>query len=777
MSRIIGVEYLKNFNLESVVHPDNAQSIVECAYHRSSIKFDTGLRSNRYNRKSSSHELTRALREGQLIMIADNGSPSKSIIDADGDLDGWLSSSFVENIEAHGVMSGEGSAGGADGDDDVLTDEEPEVGIKPIIKEFHIRPWQDYVAKQKLENPEPEKVTREIEFEVQYLYADGSGVKDAQYEIYSIDTGSVLCGGVLSQSGAETTEISWDFRHVDVAYFNDPNHVVTLVVSSPEVFTGPEAWMENLCLEMAKNAKGLNQKAKWKWYALDGVYIDKPVPGQIIANAVITALPKVNQKTESRVLVRCMHCLACGDEDTHEEAWHDLFFTLAGSLNEDGHLIKATMKFLLGKPNLEDLLALYNHFRKGHALTHYRAFRDQQFSVLFSEITQNTFLLFRTVQQALKTIQHHVPKRLKEVHKALDELMHQLSEQESNVSLAYQDIYQPAVDALYNMLYHYRPQRIRAQALGKSSAFKQQRALSEADIDKLLSADVRNGRVMERAPEPENLIAARKANYEACKKLIEATKDNPALAEANQRLKLNNDSIISAEASKYIYDVENMRRKHSLELPPSPIGLKIKNTKQISGLEKIKFSDPNTGLGSALFESSINGKTILTFRGTNNDVTGKEDWKTNIFQGLGLETMQYTQAMELSRQVDKSLQSNFIISGHSLGGGLASAAVSVTGAKANTYDAAGLHWLTPKREDGLTKKAMHDLIDMQYVEMEIVTGLQTILKPSAPGQHHRLPSLDGGHPVTRHDMKQVIDGINAQKKADIATLKKGGLIK
>lgn len=42
--------------------------------------------------------------------------------------------------------------------------------------------------------------------------------------------------------------------------------------------------------------------------------------------------------------------------------------------------------------------------------------------------------------------------------------------------------------------------------------------------------------------------------------------------------------------------------------------------------------------------------------------------------------------------------------------------------------------------------------------------------PQASGKMHALDSIDGGHPITRHGMEQVIDGIEEQKKQDINTL-------
>jgi len=45
--------------------------------------------------------------------------------------------------------------------------------------------------------------------------------------------------------------------------------------------------------------------------------------------------------------------------------------------------------------------------------------------------------------------------------------------------------------------------------------------------------------------------------------------------------------------------------------------------------------------------------------------------------------------------------------------------------------------------------------------------------PQAVGEMKTLPSVNGGNPVTRHGMDQVIDGIEAQKQKDIKTLSPG----
>jgi len=295
----------------------------------------------------------------------------------------------------------------------------------------------------------------------------------------------------------------------------------------------------------------------------------------------------------------------------------------------------------------------------------------------------------------------------------------------------------------------------------------------------------------------------RKENYRQRKELAAKANNTPAQQTAAARLLDNNDNILRAESATYVYQVDEFNRGHIDTLPEAPIGLNLLDPKEIPGLENATFTDEETGFGAALFESDINDETMLTFRGTNNGVTGKQDWKTNAMQGVGMETKQYDQAMKLAERIKKNLGNNFSTVGHSLAGGLASAATAVTGVKGYTYNAAGLHSDTASRKGGMSNEATTKLIQTRAVEGEVLTGAQghgnTVLSglgtgggaiagglvgaglgyllskalpelPQAVGEMKTLPSVNGGNPVTRHGMEQVIDGIEAQKQDDIKTL-------
>ncbi len=107
----------------------------------------------------------------------------------------------------------------------------------------------------------------------------------------------------------------------------------------------------------------------------------------------------------------------------------------------------------------------------------------------------------------------------------------------------------------------------------------------------------------------------------------------------------------------------------------------------------IKYN-PEDGFGAALYK--VGDRYMLAFRGTD----GLADTTANVGQAVGLKASQYEQAIKLAERVYKATGGNVIMVGHSLGGGLASAGAYATGARAVTFNAAGLHSRYRKGEHG-----------------------------------------------------------------------------
>jgi len=132
-------------------------------------------------------------------------------------------------------------------------------------------------------------------------------------------------------------------------------------------------------------------------------------------------------------------------------------------------------------------------------------------------------------------------------------------------------------------------------------------------------------------------------------------------------------------------------------------------------------------------------KPTASFKGSAGEVltpnglrdTSKEDFLANNFpQSIGLETDYYDRAMRLARAL-KNGNLDFENTGHSLGGGLASAASAIGGAPATTFNAAGLHPLTAKRfaeQNGLLVYDVQPRITAYQVQNELLNdGIQNNL--------------------------------------------------
>src|SRR5690242_8674456 len=100
------------------------------------------------------------------------------------------------------------------------------------------------------------------------------------------------------------------------------------------------------------------------------------------------------------------------------------------------------------------------------------------------------------------------------------------------------------------------------------------------------------------------------------------------------------------------------------------------------GIDPQSLHSDATGFQAAIYGDG-HGDYVLAFAGT--DFKSIADWRANVGQGLGLQTAQYRQAEVLAQDAREAFGNNLAITGHSLGGGLASAASLATGTPAVTF--------------------------------------------------------------------------------------------
>lgn len=169
------------------------------------------------------------------------------------------------------------------------------------------------------------------------------------------------------------------------------------------------------------------------------------------------------------------------------------------------------------------------------------------------------------------------------------------------------------------------------------------------------------------------------------------------------------------------------------------------------------------------------GNFALVYAGSNEF----KDWiPTNFGQGLGFETAQYSQAIRLAQACQQAFGDNLVLSGQSLGGGLAASASMVTGVPAVTYNTAGVHRRTIERlgVDFAEARAIaaEGNIRNYRVDGEFLTQLQEktpimrALMPDAVGVQIDLPNPEPEQRVTvrqsikLHLIPAIVDSMELQ---------------
>lgn len=144
---------------------------------------------------------------------------------------------------------------------------------------------------------------------------------------------------------------------------------------------------------------------------------------------------------------------------------------------------------------------------------------------------------------------------------------------------------------------------------------------------------------------------------------------------------------------------------------------------QAAGIDPSSLEDPTTGFRAGIYTGG-NGRYVLAFAGSND---GK-DWLSSLAQGAGLPASQYREAESAAGFAKAAFGDNLVITGHSLGGGLAAAAAAKYDIAAVTFNAAGVHDDT-LRAAGLDPAAARQAADKgeiraYSVDGEILSSLQ-----------------------------------------------------
>jgi len=248
----------------------------------------------------------------------------------------------------------------------------------------------------------------------------------------------------------------------------------------------------------------------------------------------------------------------------------------------------------------------------------------------------------------------------------------------------------------------------------------------------------------------------------------------------------------------------------------TPLGFERVEGDELSdtfGIQDTYLDDENSGFRAAVFRSTTGGDPEYTVAYAGTDPEWG-DIKADLAQGVGMQNEQYDRALMIGANMKEAVGAGgFRTTGHSLGGGLASATSATTGAQGATFNSAGLHPATTRRENGVsdeTRAANERNVDAYYNSRDplnfaqdrrtgflagigaaaswlgnliggpiggaIAGGGVALLGasgalPKAYGNRIEVPAESSGLP-TQHGIGDMIELLNAQAQQDLEELKK-----
>lgn len=144
-----------------------------------------------------------------------------------------------------------------------------------------------------------------------------------------------------------------------------------------------------------------------------------------------------------------------------------------------------------------------------------------------------------------------------------------------------------------------------------------------------------------------------------------------------------------------------------------------------AGISPDLLGNESIGFHAEIYRNTNTGEVVLAFEGTT--FTSLQDWKANILQGFGYSTDQYDQAARVAELFNKGFPNDKkVITGHSLGGGLAAyggLATKNEDIKIITFNGAGLNDKTLAQAD-VSRADAEKIVTNFNLDGELLTTLQ-----------------------------------------------------
>lgn len=185
---------------------------------------------------------------------------------------------------------------------------------------------------------------------LRYEYPDEQAVTDATYVVQK-PNGGEPGGEVITEGVLTVTELSrHKYIHVDlgdydgeveVFFFDDPTEPVPF--EEPAPVEDERTWLERAAESVAS---GVASGAQWSWQTLQGDFNEDMSTGQIITNAIVTAVPVVDQVADLRDLIANGKLLIWEKRYTELGVWVGVVACLIGLVPSLGSLAKGVIKII-----------------------------------------------------------------------------------------------------------------------------------------------------------------------------------------------------------------------------------------------------------------------------------------------------------------------------------------------------------------------------------------------------------------------------------------------
>ncbi len=159
-----------------------------------------------------------------------------------------------------------------------------------------------------------------------------------------------------------------------------------------------------------------------------------------------------------------------------------------------------------------------------------------------------------------------------------------------------------------------------------------------------------------------------------------------------------------------------------------PAGFRTATVEDLNrlGLRQEDLEPTNSSFRARVYATGAGAETqyVVAFRGSTSD---RRDWVSNAQQAAGLSSDHYSRALAVGRALARNEDVPVTITGHSLGGGLASAAAIASGRDATTFNAAGLSQNTINQAQSINaanNPGAVAQVSAIYVRGEILSALQ-----------------------------------------------------